>query len=322
MTKSLHLFFYLLYWAAMRGLLCFTLNLISMHKIMLLLTILLFVSCSRIVTADYELLDEGVITAIDKEKGMVSVTSRKDSICREWFPETVWDGLSMRALAYTDTFNIGDKCYVYEDGDKPLISKVSVADAKQVNAFLSRWYWRDLFTAGQIGVWVLLALMVHLAFVFPVKDETTATVYFMLTFFALAVAVARKEPGRTLEKLGAGVITQIDGARVTLDGQKVYFVAAMEDIADKQTLEKGQSVYVYGYGVYHLDGKLISGSGEDIFMSRRKLCPAALDKQQIYPEIMLRTSGLYLLVQAIVSGALSVGLVYLVPLFRRKDKNG
>ena len=293
-----------------------------MKQIMFLLAAILFASCSRIATADYELLDEGVITAIDKENKAISVVSGKDSVCREWFFGTIYDGLSMRALAYTDTFNIGDKCYVYEDGDKPLISKVSVADAKQVNAFLSRWYWRDLFTAGQIGVWVLLALMVHLAFVFPVKDETTATVYFMLTFFALAVAVARKEPGRTLEKLGAGVITQIDGARVTLDGQKVYFVAAMEDIADKQTLEKGQSVYVYGYGVYHLDGKLISGSGEDIFMSRRELCPAALDKQQIYPEIMLRTSGLYLLVQAIVSGALSVGLVYLVPLFRRKDKNG
>lgn len=284
---------------------------------MFLLAAILFASCSRIATADYELLDSGVIAGVDKENKAIRVVSGKDSVCREWFPGTIYDGLSMRALAYTDTFNIGDKCYVYEDGDKPLISKVSVADAKQVNAFLSRWYWRDLFTAGQIGVWVLLALMVHLAFVFPVKDETTATVYFMLTFFALAVAVARKEPGRTLEKLGAGVITQIDGARVTLDGQKVYFVAAMEDIADKQTLEKGQSVYVYGYGVYLLDGKLI-----DIFMSRRKLCPAALDKQQIYPEIMLRTSGLYLLVQAIVSGALSVGLVYLVPLFRRKDKNG
>lgn len=284
---------------------------------MFLLAAILFASCSRIATADYELLDSGVIAGVDKENRAISVVSGKDSVCREWFPGTIYDGLSMRALAYTDTFNIGDKCYVYEDGDKPLISKVSVADAKQVNAFLSRWYWRDLFTAGQIGVWVLLALMVHLAFVFPVKDETTAGVYFLLTVFALAVAVARKEPGRTLEKLGAGVITQIDGARVTLDGQKVYFVAAMEDIADKQTLEKGQSVYVYGYGVYLLDGKLI-----DIFMSRRKLCPAALDKQQIYPEIMLRTSGLYLLVQAIVSGAVVFALVYLVPLFRRKDKNG
>ena len=90
---------------------------------------------------------------------MVSVTSRKDSICREWFPETVWDDLSLWGVCYTDSLVAGDTCYVYDDGNKPLISKVSVAEAKLVNEALCSLHLARLLTFGELGVLILMAMV-------------------------------------------------------------------------------------------------------------------------------------------------------------------
>ena len=278
----------------MRRLLCFTLNLISMHKIMLLLTILLFVSCSRIVTADYELLDEGVITAIDKEKGMVSVTSRKDSMCREWFPETVWDGLSVWGVCYTDSLVAGDKCYVYDDGNKPLISKVSVAEAKLVNEALCSLHWERLLTFGELGVWILMAMVASIGIflcLFYFKDLGMAVFACLcIVAFTTMYAVFSQSFACKLGKIDCGEITQIeDGTRIVLDGKTVYYASLLTDFLDDEPLKPGQKAYIYEYGILFDDS-----ASNEILASKRDVSPYVLEKSQVYPEIVLKSAGIYL----------------------------
>ena len=107
-----------------------------MNRIIFLLAVLTFASCSRIVTKDYELLDSGTVAEIDNVEGKMGIASNRDGVCREWFPETMRDGLSVWGICYADSLAVGDKCYVYDGGDKPVISKVSVADAQRINRAL------------------------------------------------------------------------------------------------------------------------------------------------------------------------------------------
>ena len=114
-----------------------------MNRIIFLLAVLAFASCSRIVTKDYELLDSGTVAEIDNVEGKMGIASNRDGVCREWFPETMRDGLSVWGICYADSLAVGDKCYVYDGGDKPVISKVSVADAQRINRALCRQYWKE-----------------------------------------------------------------------------------------------------------------------------------------------------------------------------------
>ena len=60
-----------------------------MNRIIFLLAVLTFASCSRIVTKDYELLDSGTVAEIDNVEGKIGIASNRDGVCREWFPETM-----------------------------------------------------------------------------------------------------------------------------------------------------------------------------------------------------------------------------------------
>lgn len=94
-------------------------------------------------------------------------------------------------------------------------------------------------------------------------------------------------PGRKLEKVGSGVITGVEKKRFTLDGKTIYYLSSPKDVFNGETLEAGKAVNVYRYGKHR------SGIRENIFLSRSSFNEATLKKAQIYPEIFLKTVGLY-----------------------------
>lgn len=258
-----------------------------MNRIIFLLAVLTFASCSRIVTKDYELLDSGTVAEIDNVEGKIGIASNRDGVCREWFPETMRDGLSVWGICYADSLAVGDKCYVYDGGDKPVISKVSVADAQRINRALCRQYWKELLISERLIVCVLMALATMAFWLFSPNSGKCIGVGFVLILATTAAAVAWMAPGRKLEKVGSGVITGVEKKRFTLDGKTVYYLSLPKDVFNGETLEAGKAVNVYRYGKHR------SGIRENIFLSRSSFNEATLKKAQIYPEIFLKTVGLY-----------------------------
>ena len=160
-----------------------------MNRIIFLLAVLTFASCSRIVTKDYELLDSGTVAEIDNVEGKIGIASNRDGVCREWFPETMRDGLSVWGICYADSLAVGDKCYVYDGGDKPVISKVSVADAQRINRALCRQYWKELLISERLIVCVLMALATMAFWLFSPNSGKCIGVGFVLI---LATTAARR----------------------------------------------------------------------------------------------------------------------------------
>lgn len=93
--------------------------------------------------------------------------------------------------------------------------------------------------------------------------------------------------GAQAGKVGSGVITGVEKKRFTLDGKTVYYLSSPKDVFNGETLEAGKAVNVYRYGKHR------SGIRENIFLSRSSFNEATLKKAQIYPEIFLKTVGLY-----------------------------
>ena len=257
-----------------------------MNRIIFLLAVLTFASCSRIVTKDYELLDSGTVAEIDNVEGKMGIASNRDGVCREWFPETMRDGLSVWGICYADSLAVGDKCYVYDGGDKPVISKVSVADAQRINRALCRQYWKELLISERLIVCVLMALATMAFWLFSPNSGKCIGVGFVLILATTAAAVAWMAPGRKLEKVGSGVITGVEKKRFTLDGKTIYYLSSPKDVFNGEMLEAGKAVNVYRYGKHR------SGIRENIFLSRSSFNEATLKKAQIYPEIFLKTVGL------------------------------
>ena len=230
-----------------------------MNRIIFLLAVLTFASCSRIVTKDYELLDSGTVAEIDNVEGKIGIASNRDGVCREWFPETMRDGLSVWGICYADSLAVGDKCYVYDGGDKPVISKVSVADAQRINRALCRQYWKELLISERLIVCVLMALATMAFWLFSPNSGKCIGVGFVLILATTAAAVAWMAPGRKLEKVGSGVITGVEKKRFTLDGKTVYYLSSPKDVFNGEMLEAGKAVNVYRYGKHR------SGIRENIF---------------------------------------------------------
>ena len=165
-----------------------------MNRIIFLLAVLTFASCSRIVTKDYELLDSGTVAEIDNVEGKMGIASNRDGVCREWFPETMRDGLSVWGICYADSLAVGDKCYVYAGGEKPVISKVSVADAQRINRALCRQYWKELLISERLIVCVLMALATMAFWLFSPNSGKCIGVGFVLILATTAAAVAWMAP--------------------------------------------------------------------------------------------------------------------------------
>ena len=280
------------------GLLCFTLKIISMKKFLLLLMVLLITSCNRIVMTNYELIDSGVIETVDYDALKVSIISDKDSVCRIWFPKRAYDGLSLRLLHYTDSLKVGDRCFVYDKEDEPLISKVSIQDAKVINEALSRHYWSELFVSVRLITLIVLAFVVMGFWLFSPNNGQCIFVGIMLFFITTAIAVVWMAPNRKLEKVGDGTLTEISGKRFVIDNKTVYY-SYPKDVFKKEAIHVGEEVQVYRYGKYR------SGVRENIFISKCAFNDATLEKSQIYPEILLKTWGLYWALLLVAGGVLA-----------------
>ncbi len=257
-----------------------------MKKFWLLLTVLLITSCSRIVSTDYELIDSGVIETVDYDAVSVSIVSDKDSVCRSWFPKKAYDALSLQGLEYTDSLKVGDKCFVYDKGDEPLISKVSIQDAKVINDALSRHYWKELLVSERLVTMIALAFVVMAFWLFSPNSNKYIMIGLVLFLGATAFAVIWMNPNRKLEKVGEGTLTEISGKRFVVDNKTVYY-SYPKDVFRKEPLYVGEKVQVYRYGRYR------SGVRENIFISKSVFNEDTLKKSQIYPEVLLRTWGLY-----------------------------
>lgn len=257
-----------------------------MKKFLLLLTVLLITSCSRIVMTDYELIDSGVIEKVDYDAVSVSIVSNKDKVSRTWMPKRMFDGLSLRGVYYTDSLKVGDKCFVYDNGDEPIISKVSIQDAKVINDALSRHYWKELLVSERLVTMIALAFVVMAFWLFSPNSNKYIMIGLVLFLGATAFAVIWMNPNRKLEKVGEGMLTEISGKRFVVDNKTVYY-SYPKDVFRKEPLYVGEKVQVYRYGRYR------SGVRENIFISKSVFNEDTLKKSQIYPEVLLRTWGLY-----------------------------
>ena len=284
-------------------------KIISMKKFWLLLTVLLITSCSRIVSTDYELIDSGVIETVDYDAVSVSIVSDKDSVCRSWFPKKAFDGLSLLGLGYTDSLKVGDKCFVYDKGDEPLISKVSIQDAKAINEALCRHYWNELLSLQRLIILVVLAFVVMALVLFTPDNYGYTLIRVMLLFAATAFAVLGMAPNRKLEKVGDGVLTEISGKRFVIDNKTVYY-SYPKDVFKKEALSVGEKVQIYRYG------RSSSGVRENIFISKCVFDDVTLAKDQIYPEVLVKTWGLYWAMLLVVGFLLA-----LFRIFYRRRKN-
>ena len=283
---------------------------ISMKKFWLLLTVLLITSCNRIVMTDYELIDSGVIEKIDYDAVMVSIVSANDSVARTWMPKRMFDGLSLRGLYYTDSLKVGDKCFVYDNGDEPLISKVSIQDAKVINDAMCRHYWNELLVSERLITMVALALVVMGFWVFSPNNNKCIFIGLVLILVTTVFAVVWMNPNRKLEKIGDGILTEISGKRFVIDNKMVYY-SYQKDVFRKETLNVGDKVQIYRYGRHR------SGVRENVFISSCVFNEATLVKSQIYPEVILKTWGIYWVLLFVVGLVLApLGISYR----RRKNR--
>lgn len=235
---------------------------------------------------DYELIDSGVIEKVDYDAVSVSIVSNKDKVSRTWMPKRMFDGLSLRGVYYTDSLKVGDKCFVYDNGDEPIISKVSIQDAKVINDALSRHYWKELLVSERLVTMIALAFVVMAFWLFSPNSNKYIMIGLVLFLGATAFAVIWMNPNRKLEKVGEGTLTEISGKRFVVDNKTVYY-SYPKDVFRKEPLYVGEKVQVYRYGRYR------SGVRENIFISKSVFNEDTLKKSQIYPEVLLRTWGLY-----------------------------
>lgn len=267
---------------------------------------LVFTSCSRIVSVDYPLLDKGTVQSVDRNNCQITVVSNRDSMYRVWTPETYMDGLSVRGIGYTDSFTVGDVCYVYDGGDKPIVSKVSISDAKKINAALCEHFNKNSIPSLQAVAFVLFSAFVIPFFWLAFKQDKRACFFVLLVTFVLASFLYF--PGRTLETVDSGTITAIEQNRYILDGKRVYYASSEQDIFNGGKLSDGMAVTVYCYGDKHMRN--------EVFLSRSSFSETLLKMPQPYPEIMLRSIVLYGMSLLAVAT-----LFYLVSLTGKRKEN-
>ncbi len=258
-----------------------------MKEIIFLLAAMFFASCNRIVTANYEAIDYGVIEDVNYSEGKISITSSRDSMTRNWFPAVMRDGLSLNGIIYSDSLRVGEKVFVYDDRDTPIVSKVSVRDAQMINKALCRQYWKEFTASERLIAFILTALMTMGFWLFSPNNEKCTALGIVLILATTAGMVFWMAPGRMLEKVGSGKITKIEQKRFTLDDKSVYYAASPKDIFTGRQLTAGMNANVYRYG------KRRDNIRESAFVSVENFDGATLGMIQIYPEIMLKTILLY-----------------------------
>lgn len=259
-----------------------------MKKILFLLFAVLFLtSCNRIITKDYEVVDRGIISSIDYHNYKVTVEYRS-GLFHEWLVQNPFDGFSLRGIAYTDSLQVGDKCFVYKSEDnETLISKVNVNDAKIVNKTLFKFYWRSLLFSEWFLVLLLMAILVTVIVLFVSRKKLNV----LLIAITTGVAVIGMSPGRKLVKIDEGRISRIHNNCVFVNDQTVYSTS-VNDLFSEKPLSFGQKVVVYSYQCGETQNS-IGASRRDIFLSTYNFDDVTLDVGQIYPEVTLYTALVY-----------------------------
>ena len=253
-------------------------------KQLCLLTLVLIFSCScnRLVSADYDTIDTGTITDVDKTANNLTIQSFQSGATHIWYVDRAeLDALSMYGGEYRDKLKQGDTVYVYRDGGEIFVSKRSIADAKAINTALCDYYWLNL---GKQWYWLLLIFVV----------AACVMVYCSESFFSLLILAAGwgallmlSNIDNKLEYTSEGTITRIASCYVELDNSVIVPYATLNDIATHNPVCLGEKVSLYNYRAS------LSSAENKIFFSTRKLNQEALQATQAYPEIFLRTTVLY-----------------------------
>ena len=266
-----------------------------MKKILFLLFAVLFLtSCSRIITKDYEVVDRGIISSIDYQNYKVTVEYKK-GLFHEWLVQNPFDGFSLIGIAYTDSLQVGDKCFVYKsESNETLISKINLNDAKIVNKALFKFYWQSLLFSEWFLFLLLMAILVTVIVLFVSRKKLNV----LLIAITTGVAVVGMSPGRKMVKINEGRISKIENDCVFVDDKAVYNTT-VNDLISKKTLSLGQNVVVYSYQHGETRNSM-PGYRRDIFLTNRNFDDGTLKVRQIYPEVTLYTTLVYWFMLAII----------------------
>ena len=266
-----------------------------MKKILFLLFAVLFLtSCSRIITKDYEVVDRGIISSIDYQNYKVTVEYKK-GLFHEWLVQNPFDGFSLIGIAYTDSLQVGDKCFVYKsESNETLISKINLNDAKIVNKALFKFYWQSLLFSEWFLFLLLMAILVTVIVLFVSRKKLNV----LLIAITTGVAVVGMSPGRKMVKINEGRISKIENDCVFVDDKAVYNTT-VNDLFSKKTLSLGQNVVVYSYQHGETRNSM-PGYRRDIFLTNRNFDDGTLKVRQIYPEVTLYTTLVYWFMLAII----------------------
>lgn len=242
----------------------------------LTLLTMLFASCSRIVSTDYEVMEHGTITAADSLNRSLSVCPLTTGATETWYVgnHPLFDALSLRVLGYTKRVNIGDTVYVYRDGGKIFISKCSIADAKDINEFLCSFYWQNI---AQNWYWFLLIFgIIALCLI---AEKEVASLFALVIGFAVTLGLTGL--ANRLQPMFEGTITEISADFVKLDSARIVPYASLEDIKTRKPVKVGQNVTLYSAEYL---------TGRKIFFSSQKLNREAVTAPQSYPEVWLKST--------------------------------
>jgi len=258
---------------------------------LLALLLMLSVSCSRIVHADYELMDRGEITAINESTNSLSIHSFfKDSQTSWYISPLSCDGFSLvGGVGYAVRIGVGDTVSIYRHDKEFIASRYDIEDVKNINKALTSYYWQNiaenwlwfLLVFGIIGIWGSEILKQRR------KKKTNNFVFFSCIVIGYIFCLITCNTGASLTPTHCGTITQITPTYVSIDNSYTTPYATLDDIATHQPVKVGQKISLYCYSPNRFP------TGTQIFFSTHKLNEKGLDAVQTYPEIWLMTTALF-----------------------------
>ncbi len=256
-----------------------------------LLAVLLItsVSCSRIVHADYELVDKGYVITNDHEEGSVTIRSSLSNKKAKWFIDPAGvDGLSLWALGYTDKITIGDEVNIYRHDGVFLASGYNVDDAKNINQTVTSLYWRNMADNWYFFLLIFIVLGIMLSDIhrWLTGFKTGVFACIMCISICCLTCIAIGNPGAHLYQVESGTITEITPEYVKINDYFAIPYAHLNDMSTHTDVKVGQNINAYVLkNAEHLGG----------VFSSYQLNEKSLKASQSYPEVLLMTIFLFVL---------------------------
>ena len=236
-------------------------------------------SCSRMVSTDYEVMQHGMITAVDSVGYNLTVRSLATDSVRIWYVDQLFtDLLSLRGVGYCETIATGDTVYVYRDGGEIFASKCSLADVKDLNKSLCSYYWQNI---AEKWYWFLLIFGIIALFMADVIKGDFLCAFALVIGFFLTLGLTGFSGQLEAVPSGVGKITKITADYVALDSNRMVSYATLADLKAHQPVKVGQEVILYS--ITYVDSR-------KIFFSSRELNKQAIAASQTYPEIWLKST--------------------------------